>query len=52
MKKLISVILAGFLVLSVTVTVIAAPTNNAVFYLNLNKYMVNKSQYTMDAAPF
>ncbi|SHF32608.1 Copper amine oxidase N-terminal domain-containing protein [Desulforamulus putei DSM 12395] len=52
MKKLISIILACFLVLSVTVTAIAAPTYNAVFYLNLNKYMVNNRQFTMDATPF
>ena len=52
MKKIPSLFLTGLLVFGLAVSTLAAPINQASFYLNQSYYLVNNSQQSMDAAPF
>ena len=52
MKKLLSLLLIGFLVFGLASNAFAAPLSRATFYLNQSYYLVNNSQQSMDAAPF
>ncbi|CCO08453.1 Copper amine oxidase domain protein (fragment) [Desulforamulus hydrothermalis Lam5 = DSM 18033] len=51
MKKLSVILLVGCLLMNLA-TAYAAPTSQAVFFLNLNYYAVNGNRLVMDAAPF
>ncbi|GAB6157648.1 hypothetical protein JCM39194_08480 [Desulfotomaculum varum] len=52
MKKLSVILLAGCLLINLMSAAYAAPTNQAVFFLSLNHYVVNGNRLAMDAAPF
>ncbi|ABO49167.1 copper amine oxidase domain protein [Desulforamulus reducens MI-1] len=52
MKKFMATVFTLALLFNCVASAMAAPANNVVFYLNMNKYVVDNSQYTMDAAPF
>ena len=52
MKKILSLLGTGILVFGLAINALAAPINQATFYLNQSYYLVNNNQQNMDAAPF